>query len=83
MKLFKQEVIVEGYPVLGTTHDLIAIVEEKNIGLILYAISNIHTEDKARILKLCKQTSARLVSIPDLLDLIQSHFVPKSKEAVS
>jgi len=79
--LFKQETIVEGYPVLGTTHDLIDIVEEKNIGLIVYAISNIQSQDKERILKLCQQTSARLVVIPDLLDLIQSHFVSKSKEA--
>lgn len=81
--LFKQGIYVDGYPVLGTINELPDIVEEKNIGLILYAISNIHTEDKARILKLCQGTSARLVSIPDLLDLIHSHFVPKSKEAAA
>lgn len=78
--LFKRGTIIEGYPVLGTIDELPEIVEEKNIGLILYAISNIPTEDKARILKLCQGTSARLVSIPDLLDIIQSHFGPKSKE---
>ncbi len=80
--LFKQETIVEGYPVLGTTHDLIDIVEDKDIGLIMYAISNIQAQDKERILTLCQQTSARLVIIPDLLDLIHSHFVPKSKAEV-
>lgn len=81
--LFKQGIYAGGYPVLGTVDELPEIVEEKNIGLILYAISNIHTEDKARILKICQGTSARLVSIPDLLDLIHSHFVPKSKEAAA
>ena len=80
--LFKQETLVEGYPVLGTTHDLLEIVEEKNIGLIMYSISNIQSQDKERILKLCQQTSARLVIIPDLLEIIQSHFIPKSEEAV-
>lgn len=80
--LFKQDTLVEGYPVLGTTHDLPKIAKEKNIGLIMYAISNIQSQDKERILKLCQQTSARLVIIPDLLEIIQSHFIPKSEEVV-
>jgi len=81
--LFKQGIYAGGYPVLGTIDELPDIVEKNNIGLIMYAISNIQTEDKARILKLCQGTSARLVSVPDLLDIIHSHFVPKSKEAAS
>ncbi|NOY99959.1 MAG: hypothetical protein GXP40_12305, partial [Chloroflexi bacterium] len=80
--LFKQGTLVDGYPVLGTTHDLPDVVREKNIGLILYAISNIQAEEKERILELCRQTAARLVIIPDLLDFIQSHFIPRSDEAV-
>jgi FlaA1/EpsC-like NDP-sugar epimerase len=81
--LFKQGNYAGGYQVLGTIDELPEIVEEKNIGLILYAISNIHAEDKTRILKLCQGTSARLVSIPDLLDLIHSHFAPPSKEVIA
>jgi len=80
--LFKQGNYAGGYKVLGTVDELPGIVEEESIGLILYAISNIHLEDKARILKLCQGTSARLVSIPDLLDLIHSHFAPPSKEVI-
>lgn len=79
--LLKQGIYMDGYPVLGTIDELPDIVEKENIGLILYAISNISAEDKARILKLCQQTAARLVSIPDLLDIIQSHISPTSKEA--
>ena len=75
--LFKQGTIVDGYPILGTTHELPKIVAEKNIGLIMYAISNITLDEKERILKLCKETSARLVIIPDLLEIIQSHFMPQ------
>ncbi|MBT3322826.1 MAG: hypothetical protein HN392_11135 [Anaerolineae bacterium] len=81
--LFKQETLVDGYPVLGTTHDLLEIVEEKNIGLIMYAISNIQIDEKDRILRLCQQTSVHLVIIPDLLNLIQSHFIPQSEEVVA
>jgi FlaA1/EpsC-like NDP-sugar epimerase len=68
---------------LGTTHDLLEIVEEKNIGLIMYAISNIQIDEKDRILRLCQQTSVHLVIIPDLLNLIQSHFIPQSEEVVA
>jgi len=81
--LFKQGIYAGGYQVLGTIDELPEIVEEKNIGLILYAISNIQAEDKTRILKVCQGTSARCVSIPDLLDLIHSHFAPPSKEVIA
>ncbi len=78
--LFKQGDLVDGYPVLGTTRELPNLVEEENIGAIVYAISNIEQAEKERILRLCKQTSARLVLIPDLLDIIRAHFIPQ-KEA--
>ena len=78
--LFKQGTVVDGYPILGTTHELLEIVAEKNIGVIMYAISNIKSDEKERILKLCKQTSARLVLIPDLLEIIQLHFMPQEVE---
>ena len=80
--LFKQDTLVEGYPVIGTTCDLPDIIENRNVGLIMYAISNIKTQDEERILKLCQETSARLVIIPDLLEIIHSYFVPRSEEAV-
>jgi FlaA1/EpsC-like NDP-sugar epimerase len=81
--IFKQGNYIGGYPVLGTIEELPEIVKEKNIGLILYAISNFHAEDKTRILKLCQGTSARCVSISDLMDLIHSHFAPPSKEVIA
>ena len=79
--LFKQDTLVEGYPVVGTTCDLPKIVEEKGVGLIMYAISNIQAQERERILKLCRKTSARLIIIPDLLEIIQSYFAPASEEA--
>jgi len=81
--LFKQETLLDGYPVLGTTNDIPRLVRENHIRLIMYAISNIQNVEKERILKLCRQTEARLVLIPDLLDLIQSHFVTASEEVLA
>lgn len=78
--LYKQGTLVEGYPILGTTDETGMIAEEKHIGLILYAISNIKEKDKERILALCEATPARLVLIPDLLETIQSYFVPQDKK---
>ncbi len=80
--LFKQGVYIDGYPVLGTLHELPDIVKEKNIGLIMYTLSSTQVEEMDNILKLCQQTSVRVVLIPDLLDLIQSYFIPKPVEVV-
>ena len=77
----KHGYLIDGYPVLGTTWDLPDIIENKNISLILYAISNIKPGEKERILKQCEQTTVRLVIIPDLLDLIQSQFIPNAKRS--
>jgi len=40
------------------------------VGVILFAIGNIPLEKRAGILKLCRQTKARIVLMPDLLEMI-------------
>jgi len=70
----KQGVIMDGHPVLGSTRDIPAIVAKKDIGLILFAIYNIQPADQARIVKLCQQTPARLVVVPDLLRLLHDQL---------
>jgi FlaA1/EpsC-like NDP-sugar epimerase len=68
----KQDMDVEGLPVLGSTKDIPLIVANKNVGVIMYAISHIKPREQERIFKLCRQTQARLVIIPDLLDILES-----------
>ncbi|MBP6068846.1 MAG: sugar transferase [Anaerolineaceae bacterium] len=58
---------VNGYPVLGPTSQIKKLVEEKNIGVIMFAISRINQRNKSQILKLCNESGAKVVIIPDIL----------------
>ena len=70
----KQGLIIEGHRVLGQTQDIPKIVKKHDIGLILYAISQISKEDQEKILVHCRKSSARLVIIPDLLNIFRKHI---------
>ena len=60
----------DGNKVIGCSEDIPQLVERWNIGVILFAIGNIPLEKRAGILKLCRQTKARIVLMPDLLEMI-------------
>ena len=61
-----------GFPVLGTTANIPSVVEKQRIGLILYAISKISRAERKRIINLCQRTSARLIAIPDLMEVLRN-----------
>jgi lipopolysaccharide/colanic/teichoic acid biosynthesis glycosyltransferase len=65
----KHGVKMIGYPILGSTHDIPKIVEELDIGLILFSITDCRKNEKERILNICHQTGARTVIIPDLMNV--------------
>lgn len=77
---FKQNYNINGYPVLGTTHDITALVEKKNIGLIVFAISNITPANKKRILALCQGVQTRILMIPDLLNVLNRYLMKQTGE---
>jgi lipopolysaccharide/colanic/teichoic acid biosynthesis glycosyltransferase len=70
----KTGMTVDGYHVFGLTRRITEIVKEQDVGVILFAIETIHPEEQERILRLCRQTSARLVLIPDLLTLFRERL---------
>ncbi len=59
---------VDGYDVLGTTSDIPERVERLDIGLIMYTIDNIAAQKREKILAACRQTGAKVVVLPDLLE---------------
>ncbi len=63
----KQGMTVKDLKVFGFTRRIPEIVKQQDVGLILFAIEAIQPKDQRRILKLCQQTSARVVMIPDLM----------------
>ena len=60
----------DGYKVLGSTEDIPQLVARWNVGVVLFAIGNIPMEKRIGILTRCHQTTARIVLMPDLLEII-------------
>ena len=79
----KVDQYINGYKVLGTTNEIPAIVNQNNIGLILFAISRLSEKDRRRILDKCQGLPARILMITDLLQLIRNYFVRQAKEVTS
>lgn len=69
----KQNSRLTDYSVIGTTRDIPDLVQKHHIGLILYSISNIRQLERERILKLCEDAGARVIVIPDLLEILNSN----------
>jgi lipopolysaccharide/colanic/teichoic acid biosynthesis glycosyltransferase len=67
----KQNAQMAGYPVLGTTADIPTLVKKQGVGLILYSISKISDAERSRILDLCQQSTARVIAIPDLMEVLR------------
>ena len=67
---------IDGNKVIGSTEEIPQLVVRWNIGVILFAIGNIPLEKRSRILNYCRQTKARVVLMPDLLEMISGCLFP-------
>ena len=63
-----------GLDVLGRTNDIPDLVSQYDIGLILYAISDVDHENRKRMLSLCEASGARVVNIPEVFENMNSVF---------
>lgn len=63
---------VEGYPILGTTQDIPRLVKQMDIGLIVYTIDKILPKERRRIIRLCRQTQARVAMLPETIRFLQN-----------
>jgi FlaA1/EpsC-like NDP-sugar epimerase len=79
----KEGMTIDRYHVLGLTRRIPEIVKQRDVGVILFAIEKIEADEQARILKLCRQTPARVVLIPDLLALLRKYLSQSFQEAVT
>ena len=76
----KEGLTIDGYHVFGLTHRIPELVQQKDIGVILFAIEKIQSSEQARILDLCHQTKARVVLIPDLLAIFRERLIVPDKK---
>lgn len=67
--LYKQRTRISGIEVLGKRENIPDIVQRYDVGLIIYAIHNIAEHECKAILQLCRQSSARLAMMPNVLGL--------------
>jgi FlaA1/EpsC-like NDP-sugar epimerase len=70
----KQGMRIDGIKVIGTTQDAERLVAEHDIGVIFFAISNIAAADRERIIRTLERTSARLVFIPNVVEMMRAYF---------
>jgi lipopolysaccharide/colanic/teichoic acid biosynthesis glycosyltransferase len=69
--MYQQGLRIHGMNVLGQTADIPQLAAQHDVGIILYAIHNISSAERRRILDLCYQTSAEVVLMPDLLSTLR------------
>jgi hypothetical protein len=77
----KHNVQVAGLLVLGMSKDIPRLVEENDIGLILFSISKINQANRDNILEICENTAARVIVLPDLIEILRRP-VAGSREGV-
>lgn len=69
--MFKQQVRLHGVHVVGKRNQIPDLVQQCDIGIIVYAIHNISEAKKQEILAICKQTKARTIVWPDMLSYLR------------
>ena len=67
----KHDTRMRGIRVVGESGEIPEIVMEQDIGLILFAIHNINSLRREKIMKLCNQTQAKVVVVPDMFGAIE------------
>ena len=73
--------LIEGVPIAGNRHTIIANVEEYGITEIIYAIPAASAKDRKEILNICKESGCKLQALPGIYQLINGEVsISKLKE---
>jgi lipopolysaccharide/colanic/teichoic acid biosynthesis glycosyltransferase len=70
--LYKQGVRIRGVNVVGKRDNIPQLVEQHDIGIIIFAIHNISKEERKRLLEICHQTPAKVFMSPDFLGALNN-----------
>jgi len=72
----KQGTTVNGVEVVGTTDALRDTVQQRDVGLIVYTIHNVHPVRRMRLIREAHSTGIRTVVLPDLISQLAEHDSP-------
>ncbi|MFL7795523.1 polysaccharide biosynthesis protein [Clostridium chauvoei] len=75
----KKGTYLSGVRVLGNTNEVEEIVENKNVDLIVLAISSLSAENKKEIIKKCQNTTAQIKIMPGINELVDSSEIDIKK----
>ena len=59
-----------GVPIVGDRNKIVEKAAEYNIGLIIFAIPTASPKDRSEILNICKETGAKLKTLPGIYQLV-------------
>lgn len=71
----KVGMVVAGCPVLGTSDQLADLIARYDVGILVFAITQIQVGARERILSACRKTPARLVMFPDLISSVKTSLM--------
>ncbi len=78
--IYKQGMRYHGISVVGRRSDVCRLVEQHDVGIIIFAIHNIEPMDRKRVLALCGNTTARVVEVPDIVGTLNAVVAREVKE---
>ncbi len=71
---------IDGCQVIGDTRDIPKLVDTLDIGLILYALTDVHPNERESILSTCQSIPVRVIMMPDILDTLRAYFPSDEKD---
>lgn len=60
---------LEGIKIIGDRNQIASVVENEDVDLIIFAISNIDSKNRREILNLCNDTGCQVMTVPDLYQI--------------
>lgn len=75
----KQGMRIDGCRVLGGTREIPYLVHKHDVGVVLFTITNLSSDVRRSLLKLCDIPNVHLVMVNDILRLFQNRLIKKIK----
>lgn len=65
--IYNQGLRIQGVAVLGKRDDIPSMVDKHEVGVIIFAMPDIKSSERQKILDICNQTNAQILMMPDFV----------------
>ena len=73
---------IDGSPVLGMTSELPDLIRQHDIGLVIFAITNIEPGQRERILRICREAGTQYFMFPRVFEMMHASLNGQAQEIV-